>query len=182
MIRAGDIDGDSNLDVLLTCVGVTDQVRAYLGDGTGNAFPTMVATAMPSDPVDAELADLNGDGNLDYMVSIPNNDTISIYLGDGTGAFTLDSSLTTSDYALWARFVDMNGDGNLDILASGQNADGVNLFYGAGDGTFPGARADGVTGDKPGNFATGDFDGDGYPDLAINIETDGNIEVFMNPR
>ena len=72
---------------------------------------------------------------------------------------------------------DFNGDGNLDIVALG-----VSLveFLGNGDGTFQQAvdyyrSTPGVTYFK---MAGGDFNGDGYEDVAIGLNS--TFSVFLN--
>lgn len=97
-------------------------------------------------------------------------------------------STTVSDFVLLA--TDLNGDGHSDILGL-EFADPQSLpmailaFLGNGDGTFQNAYfnpcADACTRLSllPSWAATGDFNGDGSPDLAVTNLLDGSVSIFL---
>lgn len=61
---------------------------------------------------------------------------------------------------------DFNRDGKLDVAVTNDVDQGwVDVLLGNGDGTFVVARTEGFF--RPDQLATGDFDGDGLPDLAV---------------
>src|SRR5262249_4055695 len=60
-------------------------------------------------------------------------------------------------------------DGNLDVVAANNTQDSVSVFLGNGDGTFQ-PRQD-YQGAATGPMASGDFNGDGCPDIAIPTTT-----------
>jgi hypothetical protein len=129
----GDLDGDGDLDLLLgTGQG---HVRYYRNDGTTtNPQLTLVSTNYLNINVqkDAspELADIDGDGDLDLFIgrspSTGQNVTqgdVYFYRNDGTPQFP-NFTYVTSDYLTWdcggfARpvLVDINGDGLPDLLS-----------------------------------------------------------------
>ena len=140
--------------------------------------------------------DYDGDGYLDLFYShnnpmINNTTTYSnLYHNNQNGTFAriAFSPFTALSFSSPAWF-DMNNDGNLDMFVSGigQGGYGWNdaqtnvstihscLYLGNGDGTFEQINDHGVsplfngmTGGKAHNWvSTGDFDHDGYADLAI---------------
>jgi hypothetical protein len=80
------------------------------------------------------LADANGDGNLDAVISSSGNP--AIYLGDGKGALTYDKTLQNPLFLDLAPVMvaDLNGDGIPDI---GQMcANSFAIFLGKGKGAF----------------------------------------------
>jgi FG-GAP-like repeat len=80
------------------------------------------------------LADANGDGNLDAVISSSGNP--AIYLGDGKGALTYDKTLQNPFFLDLAPVMvaDLNGDGIPDI---GQMcANSFAIFLGKGKGAF----------------------------------------------
>lgn len=86
----GDFDGDGNLDLWnaeMTLAGNTNAVnRILLGDGKGN-FPREIIVSKGIDIHESEMADLDGDGDLDILGKAYNGDTprLDIWLQNGTG-------------------------------------------------------------------------------------------------
>jgi hypothetical protein len=108
------------------------------------------------------IADFNGDGKLDLIVSAAANGSnvrTDAYLGNGDGTFTLSQTLVGGDNYSVVGFVaigDFNGDGKLDIAFPGR------VCLGNGDGTFQPAIFTNMTGRA---IATADVNGDGKLDL-----------------
>lgn len=150
------------------------------GGGTSNAIafevarPLVVGTFNSSEyPAGSEadsvaVGDFNGDGNLDIAVASLDQGTVSVYLGDGHGAFQY-----RGDYSAGSDSVvvgDFNGDGKLDLAVRGGS-----VLLGNGDGTFqPPIPFSG--GDQ--GLAVGDFNGDGKLDLASS-DYSGVIYILL---
>ncbi|MGY8794175.1 MAG: Ig-like domain-containing protein, partial [Woeseiales bacterium] len=88
-VALADFDGDGFLDVVLANANAED--RIYRNDGTGTGF-TLWST-LPGGTLsnDVAAADFNGDGNMDVLVAA--NGGNPLFLGNGSGGFTLDSTL-----------------------------------------------------------------------------------------
>lgn len=95
----GDLNGDGKLDVAFPAESAggrhvdSTTVHIFFGDGTGNlalAYDLMVG----SEPHTVIAADVNKDGHLDLAVSNRTDGTITTYLNDGAGNFTLSSSIS----------------------------------------------------------------------------------------
>ena len=157
-IYAGRFDADAHLDLLL----VHQQGAMVLrNDAQGQGNFNALAGALPAGPIScAVVADLDGDGVLDVVTS---GNTLQVWRGLGTGAFSLLHSYTANG-ALDLDLFDLDGDGDLELLAVGYG--GAQLFAGLGGGAFGPAQAI-ATGLYPKAGAIGDWDGDCFADLAI---------------
>ncbi len=86
----GDFDRDGNLDLWnaeMTLEGNTNAInRILLGDGKGN-FPEEIVVSKGIDVHESEMADLDGDGDLDILGKPYNGDAprLDIWLQNGTG-------------------------------------------------------------------------------------------------
>jgi hypothetical protein len=123
------------------------------------------------------VGDFNGDGKLDLAVGIGDNvegstSILSILLGNGDGIFTPSASNPVVPSAYYIAIADLNQDGIPDLITSNSNAGGGAVLLGRGDGTFQAFSANVPSGTSgfPDEIVTGDFNGDGRPDLAISIQ------------
>lgn len=109
-------------------------VRDLLGPPSVRDYPTSRAAA------DVRIADVNGDGHPDLVLSLPGAASLKTLLNQGDGSFTLGaaSPLPAAGAAL-AALVDYDGDGRLDAAVVGQSSGKVYVAAGRGDGTFAAA-------------------------------------------
>jgi hypothetical protein len=147
------------------------------GDGTfqtattydiGNAFANSVA-----------VADVNGDGKLDIMVSngascspTPCVDKVAVLLGNGDGTFKVPKSYPSAYGTGVVAVADVNGDGKPDLLVAGlTNPDltggVVTVLLGNGDGSFGAGQSYDAGAQRAFSLAVGDVNEDGKLDVLV---------------
>jgi len=126
---------------------------------------TLTAGTMPET---VESGDLNGDGKADLVVANYVSNTISVFLGKGSGTFAakVDYAVGSNPHGL--AIADLNGDGKPDVVVANWSGADVSVLLGNGDGTLKPAVAY-ATGANPSQVAIGDLNGDHVPDLAVAV-------------
>lgn len=136
-----DIDGDADLDVVYH--DGSSAIRALRNDGAGNFSPPedlfAMAYALNDEVV---LRDLDGDADVDILLAreVFNDNQILWYSNDGTGAYTLMSTIaSTSNSGYWVRAADIDGDGDADVITSRTSDNDILWYDNDGSGDFSAA-------------------------------------------
>ncbi len=188
--RFGDVDDDGDLDLLVSdgwAQGAAYVAHLYLNDGTGHfsdATGQLPSSASGSQPIDFDLADVDGDFDLDLYIDMHSGKG-SLWINDGTGIFTDASANIPGQSGLkyGPAVCDVDGDGDLDIWIdnSGPNYT-EQLIINDGSGKFQDETSQRVTG-NPGSDDNGvaciDVDGDGDLDAAV-MSLSGNERILFN--
>ena len=198
-IAVGDFNNDGKPDLLtLDDNGNTAGVGIMLGNGDGTFAPVSAITTFGCTLEGGIVTgDFNNDGNLDFAVVSGtlggdcnfNPGTLSIFLGNGAGGFTLKASYPMLGGPAYHNAAgglvtaDLRSNGHLDLMAIDPN-NGVDVFLGNGDGTFVAPTA-AVALPSPGNSnseAAADLNHDGKPDLVVasNNSSDGIYVLIGN--
>jgi hypothetical protein len=178
-IIAADVNNDKHTDIAYSLSDPGSGVL-FLGKGDGTFKEPMLIAAVDTTSANGDsrgfsLADINFDGNLDWIDAQDFLDSIIVRLGDGKGKFSQDTSLYFPG-AFDVETADINGDGTIDIIAS--NLDSVVCFLQDQQGTFsPSATIHSAHGLV--NLLAQDIDKDGFPDLIIS-NLDSAFSVAIN--
>ncbi len=195
-LQAGDLTGDGAAEVVTENCGDADEdtVTVYVNNGDGT-FASGVYYAVAAsggdypanlEPYAGVIADVNGDGKNDIVVTNYYGGDVTILTGNGDGTVNVpDIGYATGGYYTYlpAVVADFNGDGFADIVQTDNNYSYAYL-QGYGDGTFRaavdyyGAINDGSWPESS-EVATGDFNGDGFPDFAVGND-EGGITIFLS--
>lgn len=160
-------------------------VAVLLGKGDGT-FQTAVTYSVGNGPFPVWLvaADFNNDGKPDLAVVNAlvgtSGGTLAVLLNHGDGTFGPATLITTGISPTSIAAGDFNHDGNQDVWIGGNQAGAVLL--GNGDGTFqvPTVYQTDPNGGAAIGVAVGDFDGDGFADIAAANFGSDTIGVLLN--
>jgi hypothetical protein len=177
----GDYDNDGYLDL---AIGNNGYIKVYRNNnGTGNfgSSPAWISS-ISEDNKSVAWGDYDNDGYLDLAVGIGTGQSNRVYHNNGNGTFTSVwlSQYSEQTYAIaWG---DYNNDGYLD-LAVGNNTN-LGTYYDRvyrnnnGNGTFSSVWT-APSNDYTQSIAWGDYDNDGYLDLAVGNSYQAN-KVYHN--
>jgi len=195
-VSLGDLNGDGLTDIVLGKGRHWPLFnRVLLNDGNGGFVASNLGTA-PDRTYSAALADVDGDGHLDIVVSNDDPDRKLVYRNDGKGHFTEFGTFGDPKWSTrYVTLADLNGDGYPDIVAAnrGDYPDPVDGKPGKGpqiptpsyvclnDGTghFPSCQPLPKT-ESATSIVAADFDGDGALDLFVPHRDGGQSYVLWN--
>jgi hypothetical protein len=178
-VRAGDLDGDGDLDLAVAQFGYDEGETRWLENRGGWRFDSHVLQSL-SGPINAEIVDADGDGDRD-IVSLVSQEWEEIYVfeNDGRGRFTPRRIFGASNEdfgSSWISIADLDRDGDPDVVYSngdafdyapptGRGWNGVQWLENRGSLTFRYHRI----GDFPGASSPqpADLDGDGDLDVVV---------------
>ena len=167
-----DFNRDGKADLAVTGA---NGVYVLLGNGDGSFQGAR--TYAQSGISGVAVGDVNRDGITD-LVAVTAYTGVSVLFGNGDGTFGGAVATAIPGFSLWS-VADVNGDGTFDLvinIGAGQPGAPVSTYLGNTDGTFqPPLNSASVAGYIPYAMTTGDFNGDGKPDMALfygaNLQT-----------
>lgn len=147
-----------------------NSVSVLLGNGIGGLTGATAGAIAVGNPAAVAVGDFNSDGFLDMAVLDQADNTVRVFLGDGTARFTPapGGPITVGTTPAAVAVADFNRDGKPDLAVANKSDGSLTLLLGNGDGSFrtaPGSPNQ--LGGNPVALAVADFNGDGFPDLAV---------------
>ena len=143
-----DLDRNGILDLIVT----SQNIRSFLifiGTG-GGQFAEGLELPAGFGPAGVAVADINGDTAPDVAVAnggwacggvpttVTQDSTVTVYLGDGAGHFTMAPSVLAGIVPWSVSFADVDSDGSLDMVVGNDLWRGGACFFGApSDGSRP---------------------------------------------
>jgi hypothetical protein len=170
----GDIDNDDLMDMAVAYLGPSGDHQARVYRNTGGTLTTAPWWKSKDTTTffDCGLGDVNLDGWLDLAIAAGDAysntpEPLKIYFNHSGALDTLPGWQSTNLVIVDAvRFADLNNDGRLDLIANGKGR--LYVYYQRGDTlertpSWTDTTGTGVMGLR---LAVGDYDNDGWPDLA----------------
>jgi trimeric autotransporter adhesin len=209
-----DLNGDGLPDLIVA----NGRNIGNPGEASGNTVSVLLNTTAPgattasfaapvpftvgNAPSSVTVADVNGDGLPDLIVTNENDNTVSVLLNttvpgpaSGPGATTLSfvtqQTFTVGSAPSSVTAADLNGDGKPDLIVANYNDSTVSVLLNTtvpGPASGPGAttlsfatQQTFATGRDPIAVVAADLNGDGEPDLiAVNNFIAGSVSVLIN--
>jgi hypothetical protein len=170
----GDVTGDGRKDL----VRVSNAGLDYT-PGLAGAFPSWGANVhvLGSPGFDLALADVDADGRLDVVTSVPASNAIELYRGQA-GGLAVGTPFPGGSKPGPLAMADLDGDGFLDVALGSQAQAIVTVNAGSAGGLFF-DLARYRAGPNPTDLLATDLDGDGDQDLAEAL-TDGRVVLLFN--
>jgi hypothetical protein len=198
-LASGDLNGDGRDDLVVAATG-TNQVFVYLQQADGRFGPAPdYQIGVGVNPSALSLADVDGDGRLDIVVTNQFSGDVSVLLNDAAKPFCSELRFRAGTGLYWVDQRNGNpvihsfqGSAGVvsgifdegktaDLIVTNSGANSFSLLRGTGLGGFlnPQAAQTFTTGVRPTAVVTGDFNHDGHLDLAILNEGSGDISIFL---
>lgn len=198
LVAFGDLNGDGIQDIIAGSrangSGLFDPLSVLLGNGDGS-FSTPITTTFNATVSEIEVADIDGDGQADLVISNTQSQQhyLSILLGQGNGQFLSQQDIQLEERPESISIGDLDNDNNLDVvlvnqitentgggygaeivafqsaaLASSTTFDqGFSILFGEGDGSFA-ERINYASGTSISSLTLGDLNNDGLLDIIAN--------------
>ncbi|MDX2165689.1 MAG: VCBS repeat-containing protein [Deltaproteobacteria bacterium] len=178
-LAAVDMNEDGTLDIVTSLAAEAGgRVNVLLGDGTGRFAldEENLGRRLPAGCFSIAVADLNGDDNLD-VVAVTLDGTLSVLLGDGTGAIARPTLLDIGEQPFAVALADLNGDQKLDAVVSDAGASQLVVLHGDGAGAFT-KVASYPAGNGINTVEVVDLDGDQRLDVLAANNAGGDVSIF----
>ncbi|WP_422079920.1 FG-GAP-like repeat-containing protein [Ulvibacterium sp.] len=118
-VTVADLDGDGDLDVLSASLNNSTPIAWYENDGNGNFGDRRIIPGAANSAYRATSADLDGDGDLDVLLTSFADGRIAWNENNGGGNFGAQRTITTAAAgALDVTVADLDGDGDLDVISA----------------------------------------------------------------
>ncbi len=191
-VCAGDIDGDGKADLLVANdnVGTVSLFRNTSSSGNISlAAPVLLKIGGNLSSV--SLTDIDGDGKPEVLVTISNQNLVSVYHNSavsGTidaGSFPITSrvDINTGANPVALSATDVDGDGKPDLAIANEGSNTVSILKNtssSGQVNF-GPRFDFATGEHPTTLSIADLDGDTEPDIVVsNWYSSGSVSILQH--
>ncbi|HKD82608.1 MAG TPA: VCBS repeat-containing protein [Candidatus Angelobacter sp.] len=184
-VIAADVNGDGWLDLVTVTKGGPEAL-VFFNDHKGG-FEKPVSYKVSPSPYHLTARDLNGDGTVDLMMTNLESDRGTILLNQGDGTFVgkqefpllLAKALVGCSWPCSPCCVNwVVTSWNMGIVTVNTASDDISLFRSDRNGKYkePIKYAVGAT---PTDQVVGDFNADGYPDIAVTLDG-GKVAVLLN--
>jgi hypothetical protein len=173
----GDIDGDGDLDLVVTS-DAPDKISILLNTGNGSfAAPIHIFLANGSSPHTPVTGDLDGDGDVDVAVSLKNSNAVQVIVNNA-GTLVPGPTFAVGAEPRDLAIGDLDRDGDADLVVSNRSGNSVSVLRNDGGLVF--SVASYAAGTDPRDLDLGDVTGDGLLDIAVAAHDSDMIVILRN--
>lgn len=181
-IAQGDFNGDSKLDIVISCGASTAAAQLYIGNGDGtflSAINLLLDNNAETIPSSILVDDFNKDGKLDIALTLAGNNVISIRFGQTNNQFSAPVTYNVGGAPVSLLAGDLNLDNNVDLVAINSQDNTISVLINSGNGVFSLLNTINV-GQSPVAGQVIDINKDNYKDILIVNSSDGTVTVLLN--
>lgn len=165
----GDIDNDGNLDIVVYFSSGLKYLKNLGNNNFASSLTTINSTSSSYNYSDITLSDINDDGLLDIVYTIPN--AIVWQENIGNGSFGGEINVTSMvDQPRAVSVADIDNDGLKDIVSISYNDNKTAWYKNLGGNQFGMQQIISTTIGQPTELATGDLNGDNLIDIITGNE------------
>ena len=180
-IVTGDLNHDDKLDLIVANYD-THTIGILRGNGDGTFQNQTTFSTFVSRPIHLALNDFNDDTHLDLVVVNFGTSSVGVYLGDGNGSLLILNILHTGEDSLpsYAVIADVDRDHRPDIIVANSGTNNIGIFFNIDGERFTSQEiySTGV-GSKPSSMVVGDFNKDGWCDIAVTKSSSNQIGILF---
>src|SRR5690554_594096 len=182
-LKTADLDGDGDVDILLTSFYENKVIWYENLNGNGNFGPQKIIHADRNEPTSVYAADLDNDGDLDIVSTSGFSRTVGWQENiDGNGNFgALQTIDTNVEGALGLNVADIDNDGDMDVFVADMVGNTIAFYENLdGLGTFSAEQIISNKVNMPFSTSISDVDNDGYLDVLCVSLKDAKIAWYKN--
>ncbi len=178
-VRAGDIDGDGDIDLITDSNGPgSDPTTVFWNDGAGNFSmgPQLLAGWGFGD---VDLGDMDSDGDLDVLRCSYFSNGVYFFRNNGDGTFEPGIFYSGGGGCVSVRFADIDGDKDLDFITVDKFGGQIRPYRNINGLGFTSVGLFSC-GAQPYSMETQDMDLDGDIDVVVANEDDATLTICYN--
>jgi hypothetical protein len=168
-LALGDLDGDGDLDIVVTDFNQPNSV--WLNNGLGSFYPHPTTPLFDTiHSFEVALGDLDGDGDLDAVIAHYYNEPQTVWLNDGSGSLSAHPTAPSfgDGESTSIALGDLDADGDLDAVIANDDYQPQTVWLNESHGVFSAHPTNPSFGSYSSyDVALGDLDGDGDLDAVV---------------
>lgn len=177
-IAIGDMNNDGMQDIVVGTGGCCSSGRVAVLENEGNREFTVASNLAVPEAHEIELANLDGDLNLDVIALSSSTNEVLVLAGNGDSSVAAPVGYAVGTFPRNLALGDVNSDGRVDLLTSNITTDDFSILIATDDGRFEeSVSIPGV--DTPTSITVGDVNGDGHADTLVSNSITGDPVVSL---